>query len=903
MKKRQIIYFLLFLLVPIVYASCPSGMSGSGTAASPCMVTNCIQLHAGLSYLPNDPNYHIELANDIDCYFDTREGGQMWENSKGWKNLGLGFSGEFDGNNYQVFDIFMNRFALGDCSGECGLFEHVKSTGYIHDVFFVNAEVWLHTQDVWALMVGTNHGTIERVITTGEVHGNVGGRAIVHTNYGTLSDSSTLATVNGMSASSGSDGEYPLSWPSLCKPNGMECGVTECCSGNCVDGVCCSSSSCATCQSCDVSGSEGSCTVNECEPCGGQSRCDSSGSCIDPDDNSASAEDICENPQTCMFVPTISDTEGYWSFDSNLNSDWGPNNAVIVSGSVQTSSGKIGNALKISNQKIKILDNASLDPKGNDFSWSFWIKKNSNGGGVLDKYIKGTFDKFFIIDKPTGALRLHISDVDTGGQVDISSNVLSTGQWYHVVVSVDFQDKARLYIDGSEVASDTMGDINFVDNYADLWIGCGNCFDYSRPVGFMDGYIDELMLFSKALSSSEVLKLNQQTSYALIEDCNLGCFAAEHSYLNEWTEWETGTDNFCCGDDPNEYLITTGENTACCTSPTFFVDSSGECSDCISIEGECDNSTRLGCSIGTANDSAYPDSAEYYKWSCDGNSCGTDSGLCALGIPVNGVCDNSIRFGCISGGANDGAYSDTVDYYRWQCDGLFDGTDSTMCEIAKNHSRVLSCNYADYRYSESSAEEAGGSKRYISDMLEEEVDFSIEVWSEDLNYQISCYNDLWVRIAYFTNPGCCDWRDTDDGYGINHATFSCQANKIDVKVIEGGSKSSTSLGYDINYRLADCDDGCTCTGIGCTDDFDGTYCNDCNWLNVVNSETIANGNCGDGKDNDCDGYSDWDNQLWTTPFVKDIVYPRDIQNNPLISIHGEQSCPVRITSISIGLPP
>jgi hypothetical protein len=73
---------------------------------------------------------------------------------------------------------------------------------------------------------------------------------------------------------------------------GQQCGAgTECDSGNCVDGVCCSASSCGTCLSCAVAGKAGSCqpiaagdmdTMNRCTaapPCGFTGRCDGAGAC------------------------------------------------------------------------------------------------------------------------------------------------------------------------------------------------------------------------------------------------------------------------------------------------------------------------------------------------------------------------------------------------------------------------------------------------------------------------------------------------------------------------------------------------------------------------------------------------------------------------------------------------
>ena len=44
--------------------------------------------------------------------------------------------------------------------------------------------------------------------------------------------------------------------------NGDTCSVgTDCVSGNCVDGYCCDNACAAACRACNVSGSEGTCSV------------------------------------------------------------------------------------------------------------------------------------------------------------------------------------------------------------------------------------------------------------------------------------------------------------------------------------------------------------------------------------------------------------------------------------------------------------------------------------------------------------------------------------------------------------------------------------------------------------------------------------------------------------------
>ena len=97
---------------------------------------------------------------------------------------------------------------------------------------------------------------------------------------------------------------------------------------------------------------------------------------------------------------------------------------------------------------------------------------------------------------------------------------------------------------------------------------------------------------------------------------------------------------------------------------------------------QCDNSTRNGCSSGTANDAAIPDTATEYRWRCDGSGGAGNSGTCSKAKPVNGVCNNSTRNGCSSGTANDAAVADATNEYRWRCDGSHGGRNSGTCSKA-----------------------------------------------------------------------------------------------------------------------------------------------------------------------------------------------------------------------------
>ncbi len=72
------------------------------------------------------------------------------------------------------------------------------------------------------------------------------------------------------------------------------------------------------------------------------------------------------------------------------------------------------------------------------------------------------------------------------------------------------------------------------------------------------------------------------------------------------------------------------------------------------------------CTVGTG-DPALNGVRLYYQgptWRVPGGPCQRE-----IACPVNGVCNNSERNGCLHGTHNDKTYTDTDTHYRWQCDG------------------------------------------------------------------------------------------------------------------------------------------------------------------------------------------------------------------------------------------
>ena len=132
---------------------------------------------------------------------------------------------------------------------------------------------------------------------------------------------------------------------------------------------------------------------------------------------------------------------------------------------------------------------------------------------------------------------------------------------------------------------------------------------------------------------------------------------------------------------------TNGGTTASCSKEKYIVTPipPTTISSKTRINGVCNNSITYGCVAGTSNLKAIADTNTHYRWHCVGVNGGTTATNCqkAKPVPVNGVCNNNQRNSCSAGTANDGAIADTSTYYRWYCEGQYGGITATNCQKAK----------------------------------------------------------------------------------------------------------------------------------------------------------------------------------------------------------------------------
>ena len=159
-----------------------------------------------LDAVKNNLGSHHRLMNDLDSTTAGYEelASPTANEGKGWQPIGTEddpFTGTFDGQGYEISDLFINR--LDD--DFVGLFGIVDEGGRIEDIGVVNADVT--GVEIVGGLVGGNAGTVSNSYSTGSVTGDESVGGLVGVNSGTVSDSFWDTETSGQSSSDGGTGK------------------------------------------------------------------------------------------------------------------------------------------------------------------------------------------------------------------------------------------------------------------------------------------------------------------------------------------------------------------------------------------------------------------------------------------------------------------------------------------------------------------------------------------------------------------------------------------------------------------------------------------------------------------------------------------------------------------------
>ena len=206
---------------------------------------------------------------------------------------------------------------------------------------------------------------------------------------------------------------------------------------------------------------------------------------------------------------------GYWKLDGD-GTDWsGKGNHGVVTGAVpsygvyETEGGAL--AFDGEDDFVSIPHSSDISFGNRSFSVSLWFRTENDEQNYLIGKDYNVYGPFWGISAygvfPGGPVEVTdgVSAIVHDGVVSsvvVSPNInVTDDQWHHVVFVRDREwGKLQLYVDGS-FASSTADLSGTVENSADLFIG--DLATTSTNVEF-DGSIDEVLLFRRALSPTEI---------------------------------------------------------------------------------------------------------------------------------------------------------------------------------------------------------------------------------------------------------------------------------------------------------------------------------------------------------------------------------------------------------------
>ena len=208
----------------------------------------------------------------------------------------------------------------------------------------------------------------------------------------------------------------------------------------------------------------------------------------------------------------------YFPFNGNANDVSGNGNNGAIYGGVTLTTDRFGNpnaayAFDGSTGYIDVSQSSTLNVLTTNVTLSAWIWQGAaipGGFSILSKsntkYGNGwMFDTYSCSTSSGRRLRLQ-----TGGN-DSSCNVpgdidYSLMQWHHVVATI-LGTNGYVYLDGN---LDGSGDVGIVPtNALDVFIGYTHVVEGAGATAWFNGAIDDIRIYNRALSTSEVQELYQ----------------------------------------------------------------------------------------------------------------------------------------------------------------------------------------------------------------------------------------------------------------------------------------------------------------------------------------------------------------------------------------------------------
>jgi hypothetical protein len=206
---------------------------------------------------------------------------------------------------------------------------------------------------------------------------------------------------------------------------------------------------------------------------------------------------------------------GYWKLDEssgNASDSSGNATALTNTGTLTYTAAKINNGTNhdTTSKYLSVADPAPLRITS-DFSICLWMNRSGTGYFVSKYDAGGANNRNYLFgyggDSGAEGLFLYVSSNNTDLTVKGSGVTIGTGAFHYVcVVYTAAAGSADFYVDGAQSGTTQTGYPTSVFNSAAPF-GIGVFFSSGTPFGFPNAVLDEIGVWSRALSGAEISTL------------------------------------------------------------------------------------------------------------------------------------------------------------------------------------------------------------------------------------------------------------------------------------------------------------------------------------------------------------------------------------------------------------
>ena len=349
----------------------------------------------------------------------------------------------------------------------------------------------------------------------------------------------------------------------------------------------------------------------------------------------------------CYSAP--SGMVGWWTADGNSNDISGSANHGTLAGGASYVSGMVSQAFTFNGSTgyVNIPDANSLD-LSQAISVEAWFKLNNVSTSAQTIVSKGVAcDHNFLLLVGDGAapdefeftVRRTAASCDGAGEALVTTNAnLVANTWYHVVGVADGTNK-YIYLNGQLLASNS-GVAPYQTNNGNMEIGTAN----HGTAGFLNGIVDEVSLYSKALSVSEVQGIYNAGSSGkckctpppfTLSQTNVSCGAGSTGsatvtvtggaspFTYSWNTSPVQTTSAASGLSAGSYIVTITDAVGCSvTSNVIISQPTAITGSALAVNASCGNASDGSVTLNVSGGSP----AFTYSWN-NGASTKNISGL------------------------------------------------------------------------------------------------------------------------------------------------------------------------------------------------------------------------------------------------------------------------------------